>query len=69
MSKISFADSVEFDVSSTSYCLARISTGWFVTGKNILCPVNSYEEGHRVITELNELDKLREFSKENYGSD
>lgn len=52
-----------------NYHLTRRFDGWFVVGRNTLCPVNSYEDGRRFIRELEEMSKLREMSLLNDGSD
>jgi hypothetical protein len=48
---IKFTDGVEFDTSGPSYHLEHKFDGWYVVGKGMLCPVNSREEGLRLIKE------------------
>ena len=69
MSKIKFSDGVEFNIDDNNYHLTRRPDGWYVVGRNTLCPVNSYEEGHLFITELEEMSKLRALSQLNDSSD
>ena len=47
MSKLTFTDGVSFDTDGP-YRVTRRKDGWYFVGGGMLCPVNSYEEGHEM---------------------
>ncbi len=53
-----FSDGMKFDTSG-QYRLTHRSDGWYVVGKGLLLPVNTPEDGQKVIVEMTEIDKLR----------
>ena len=54
-----FSDGMKFNTSG-EYRLAHRSDGWYVVGRNMLLPVASASEGTAFISEMRELDKLKE---------
>lgn len=46
-----FSDGMEFDTSGP-YRITRKSDGLYVVGNGMLCPVDSYEEGEKLIESL-----------------
>ncbi len=53
-----FSDGMEFDTSG-QYRLTHRSDGWYVVGNGLLLPVNTPEDGQKVIVEMTEIDKLK----------
>lgn len=53
-----FSDGMEFDTSG-QYQLTHRSDGWYVVGKGLLMPVNTPEEGQKVISEMQSIDRLK----------
>ena len=54
-----FSDGMKFSTSG-EYRLTHRSDGWYVVGRNMLLPVASVSEGTAFISEMRELDKLKE---------
>ena len=52
MSKLTFTDGEIFDLSGPLRLEERFD-GWYVLGNNKMIPVNSQDEGIRLITQLN----------------
>ncbi len=48
---IRFSDGMTFDTSGPLRLTYR-TDGWYVTGKGMLCPVSSPEDGQRLIQDL-----------------
>jgi hypothetical protein len=51
MSKMTFTDGVSFDTDGP-YRVEHRHDGYYFVGGGMLCPVNSYEEGHAMKTRL-----------------
>jgi hypothetical protein len=47
-----FSDGMEFDTTSTSYRVVRKTDGYYVVGRGMLIPVDTSDEGYRMIDEL-----------------
>ena len=47
-----FSDGMEFDTTSTSYRVVRKTDGYYVIGRGMLIPVDTSDEGYRMIDEL-----------------
>ena len=54
-----FSDGMKFNTSG-EYRLTHRSDGWYVVGRNMLVPVKGPEEGTAFISEMKELDKLKD---------
>jgi hypothetical protein len=52
MSTIKFSDGMEFNTSDRSYRVVRKSDGYYIVGRGCLIPVDSSDEGYRMIDEL-----------------
>lgn len=52
MAKIKFTDGVEFDVTADAPRITRKSDGLYVVGRNMLIPVDSYEEGLAIVKDM-----------------
>ena len=53
-----FSDGMKFNTGG-EYRLTHRSDGWYVVGGGMLLPVNNLEEGHKVMSEMSELSKLK----------
>ena len=69
VSNIKFSDGVEFDTGANNYHVTRRHDGWYVVGRGMLSPVNSMQEGYKVIDELNALQRIQQMKQQNPGSD
>jgi hypothetical protein len=52
MSKLTFTDGETFDLSGPLRLEERYD-GWYVLGNNRMIPVNSQDEGNKLISQLN----------------
>ena len=55
---MNFSDGMEFDTSG-QYRLTHRSDGWYVVGKGLLMSVSTPEEGQKVISEMQSIDRLK----------
>ncbi len=69
MSSIKFSDGMEFNTSTSDYHISKKKDGWYVVGRGMLCPVNSLQEGRKVIDELNSIHRMQKMGQQNPGSD
>ena len=49
MSKLRFSDGIEIDASGAMR-VVRKSDGYYIVGQGVCCPVDSIEEGQRIIS-------------------
>lgn len=50
--KIKFTDGVEFNVTNEAPRVTRKSDGYYVVGRNMLIPVDTYEEGLEIVKDM-----------------
>ena len=51
MSKLTFSDGITIDTSGTMRIIKKVD-GFYIVGQGISCPVDSIEEGQRLISRL-----------------
>jgi len=59
LSTLNFSDGVSVNTDG-EYRLLQLPDGLYLTGHGMLVPVDSADEGHQLICELNELRKNKE---------